>query len=413
MPKTSQVYVLLFTLYWAQGLPVGFITQALPIIFRAEGLSLAQIGGLGLLMLPWSIKVFWAPVVDRFGSRRFGHYRSWIIPMQCLSAVGLVILSFMPIAALNEPLYLLMLFGLIFAMNMVVATQDVATDGLAVHVLKTGQLGWGNSLQVLGSRLGFIVGGGVTLWALDALTWQHTFLLLAVLVLLNSLPILYHRETTAKPQTAVQSVPFITQIKAYFSYFTTTPELITWLGVLLSFKIADGLAGPILKPLLVDLGLSYSQIGLYITMLGAFAALVGALLAGYSLRWWTVSQALMLYSLMKVMSLAAFAVLAWKYSQDQVIAPFWIYLANAFEDMISAMLLVVMLSLIMSYSRKTFASTDFTFQVALMATVSGILYTFSGLIGDQLGYTTYLMSITAISLLCIVPIVVWAKNKKP
>ena len=48
-------YILLFSLYWA-GAPVGFMTHALPVILRAEGVSLAHIGGFGLLMLPWSIK---------------------------------------------------------------------------------------------------------------------------------------------------------------------------------------------------------------------------------------------------------------------------------------------------------------------------------------------------------------------
>ncbi len=54
MPNLRQVYVLLFSLYWAQGLPVGFMTHALPVILRAQGVSLAHIGGFGLLMLPWS-----------------------------------------------------------------------------------------------------------------------------------------------------------------------------------------------------------------------------------------------------------------------------------------------------------------------------------------------------------------------
>ncbi|EXA66684.1 putative transport domain protein [Acinetobacter baumannii 348935] len=53
--------------------------------------------------------------------------------------------------------------------------------------------------------------------------------------------------------------------------------------------------------------------------------------------------------------------------------------------MISAMLLVVMLTLVMQYSRKHLAGTDFTFQVALMATVSGGLYSLSGILGDTRG----------------------------
>ena len=48
--KPAQLYLLFFSLYWAQGLPVGFMTQALPVILRMQGVSLAHIGGFGLLM---------------------------------------------------------------------------------------------------------------------------------------------------------------------------------------------------------------------------------------------------------------------------------------------------------------------------------------------------------------------------
>lgn len=34
-----RLYVLLFSLYWAQGLPVGFMTHALPVILRSQGVS--------------------------------------------------------------------------------------------------------------------------------------------------------------------------------------------------------------------------------------------------------------------------------------------------------------------------------------------------------------------------------------
>ena len=111
MLQTRNVYILLFSLYWAQGLPVGFMTHALPVILRAQGVSLAQIGGFGLLMLPWSIKVFWAPVLDRFGITRFGHYRSWIIPLQFLTVLVLIGLSFLPIDGLNQPIVKLLYYS--------------------------------------------------------------------------------------------------------------------------------------------------------------------------------------------------------------------------------------------------------------------------------------------------------------
>ena len=295
-------------------------------------------------------------------------------------------------------------------MNLVGATQDIATDGLAVNILKAEQQHWGNTFQVIGSRLGFIVGGGAVLWALDYLSWQLTFLCLAGLVLLNTLAILFFKEPARTRMVQEEKQVSLWQgIQQYVQYFRATTELRRWLWVLVTFKIADGLSGPLLKPLMVDLGLSFSQIGLYVTMLGACAALFGAGIAGFSLKFLSRAVVLMGFSLLKIASLATYVWLAWQYQYAIQVEPWLIYLINAVEDMTSAMLLVVMLTLVMQYSRKTFAATDFTFQVAILATVSGGLYMLSGILGDYLGYAKYLSWIVATSILLLFPIILWAR----
>ncbi len=409
----QNIYLLLFSLYWAQGLPVGFMTHALPVILRAEGVSLTHIGGFGLLMLPWSIKVFWAPLVDRVGSKRYGHYRSWIIPTQLLTVAVLIGLSFLPITALDQPLYLLALFMGLLLMNTIGATQDVATDGLAVTRLKGEQQHWGNTFQVVGSRLGFIVGGGAILWLIDALQWQTTFLILAALVFLNTLPILLFKESSVQSQISTEKADQARfSIRSYFQYFLNNRTLKLWFLVLITFKLVDGLSGPILKPLMVDLGLSLSKIGVYITMLGALAALVGAGLAGLCLRFISRAHTLFIFSILKIISMFGYAWLAQQHEAKHRVNEWVIYSINAAEDMISAMLLVVMLTLIMQYSRKQYAATDFTFQVAIMATVSGALYSISGIFADQFGYSLYLNFIVVCSLLSLITIWIWKKAAK-
>ncbi|PTV56181.1 MFS transporter [Acinetobacter seifertii] len=404
---------MLFSLYWAQGLPVGFMTHALPVILRAQGVSLAHIGGFGLLMLPWSIKIFWAPWVDRHAISRLGHYRSWILPTQLLTVAVLCILSFFPIQALDQPLYLIIFFIALLFMNLTGATQDIATDALAVNLLQHDQQHWGNTFQVVGSRLGFIVGGGAVLWCLDWLSWQPTFLLLAALVFVNTLPVLLFKEPVHSSHSTNEpsQLNLVTKIKAYLSYFSQNKELRAWLMVLITFKVADGLAGPLLKPLMVDMGLSFTQIGVYITMLGAVAALVGAFIAGWVLKHFSRPTTLISFSILKIMSLGAYVYLAYAYEQKIKINAWLIYTINALEDAFAAMLLVVMLTLVMHYSRKNYAGTDFTFQVSVMATVSGGLYTLSGVIGDVLGYFHYLIAIVTISVLFLIPIYVWKATK--
>ncbi len=412
MPNTPQIFLLLFTLYWAQGLPVGFMTHALPVILRSEGVSLTHIGGFGLLMLPWGIKVLWAPLVDRFGISRIGHYRSWILPTQLITIILLIFLSFLPISALNQPQYLLGFFIVLFLINSTGATQDIATDGLAVKILKGEQQHWGNMFQVVGSRLGFIVGGGAILWALDLLSWQNTFLILALLVALNSVMIWFYTEEPAQIQKQRPTQPLNRHelwlvLGDYFQYFQQNRQMMWWMVVLCTIKIADGLTGPITKPLLVDLKLSYSQIGVYITMLGAGAALLGAGLASVILSRFSRGNTLIVFSILKVLSLAGFLWLAIQLEQGHQVQAWLIYLINAFEDLFAAMLLVVILTLVMQYSRQQHAATDFTFQVSVMGMVSGGLYIVSGKLGDVLGYATYLMWICSIAVLMLLPVVLW------
>ncbi len=422
--NSAKIYLLLFSLYWAQGLPVGFMTHALPVILRTQGVSLAHIGGFGLLLAPWAIKILWAPYVDRIGRKSMGHYRSWILPTQCMTVVLLIILSFLPIETLNQPIYLMVFFILMLSINSLGATQDIATDALAVNILKGEQQHIGNMFQVVGSRLGFIVGGGAILWVLDWLNWQITFLSLALIVLLNTIPVWFYQEPEHAKHLSLKqkqlekdhenktenkkSIVQLTQ--NYLRYFTKTRNLFLWLIVLLTIKIADGLSGPLLKPLMVDMGLSLTQIGVYVTMLGAIAALAGAGLASWSLNYLGRSQALVLFSIFKLMSLAAYVYLAHQYQQQAAVSPWVIYLIHACEDLFSAMLLVVILTLVMQYSRKDFAGTDFTFQVSIMALVSGGLYTISGILGDVLGYETYLKMILVLGILLLWPIFKWKKS---
>ena len=90
--ETASKLLLLGSLYLAQGLPDGFFRQALPVMLRAEGVSLEHIGLASLLALPWGLKFLWAPVVDAVGSARFGRRRSWIVPLQVL-AVAVFLLT--------------------------------------------------------------------------------------------------------------------------------------------------------------------------------------------------------------------------------------------------------------------------------------------------------------------------------
>ncbi|KAA8735119.1 MFS transporter [Acinetobacter qingfengensis] len=405
--------LMLLSLYLAQGLPVGFMTQALPALLRSYGVSLTQIGISGVLMLPWAIKFLWAPLIDHYAHSRLGHYRSWILFMQACTLFSLLLLAFSPPQQLQQMSVLWGFFGILLLMNLSCATQDIATDGLAVKILKNHQLHWGNTFQVIGSRLGFIFGGGALLYAIDLLTWKSSFILLALVVVLNSLPILFFREQISCPLTLPESkkaVPIMTKLKTIYLALWQQQETRIWLGVLLSYKIADGLSGPIIKPMMVDMGLSLSQIGLNVTMLGAGFAVLGAWWASIFIKRFNLGRMLIFFSILQSLAIGYYLALAWCFEQQIIVADWHLYIANILEETFAAMSLVAMLSLIMKYSRQQFAATDFTFQVAMMTLVSGGLYMISGALTDILGYRGVFMLIFILSLVCLWPKIYWYKR---
>ena len=425
--KTAPVYSigLLLSLYLAQGLPVGFLTQALPAILRKNNVSLAAIGGFGLLMAPWALKFLWAPVVDRYFSPQWGQSRSWIIPTQFLTILLLVVISFLEPSALASPVILLSFFIVLFLINLMGATQDIATDGLAVRLLQTQQQHWGNAVQVLGSRLGFIFGGGAVLLLLDLWSWQVVFLLLTGFVLLNSLPILWFREPVW-PQTQVDLKPTATSKLALsrpaftlkkwrkffaveFAYFWHNPQMRAWLLILLTFKLGDSLSGAMVKPMMVDMGYTLANIGLMASMLGSVASVMGALLAAWWMKYMARSTALWWFNLFQILSFLLYAILAWQFEHSHSVVAWQVYSVNAIEQFAGAMALVAMLTLIMDYSRKQQAGSDFTFQVSVLAVTGGGVHIVSGIVAEYWGYSIHFAFCALLAGACLWPILRWRK----
>jgi len=166
------------------------------VLLRQAGYSLSAIGFATLLSLPWALKFVWAPIVDRRYSPRLGRRRTWILAMQL---AGTLILAGIAVAPGSDAIAVLMAAMLV--LNLVAATQDIATDGLAVELLPPAERGLANGLQVAAYRVGMIVGGGVLLGLHDVLGHHGLFAVMAALTALSTLPVLVTRE----PPTVVHA----------------------------------------------------------------------------------------------------------------------------------------------------------------------------------------------------------------
>ncbi len=201
---------LLGSLYVTQFLPIAFFLQALPAFLRQSGASLATIGLIYTVALPWLFKFIWSPLIDRYGWTRWGHYRFWIICLQSLTALILVISAFLDVQ--ND---FVVLFVCLFVIGFLAATQDIATDALAVSLLDERERKIGNGVQIAGNFLGAIVGGGGMLILLDRIGWTASVLLMALCTVLALIPTLQYEERGREKGN------FIQNSKLKKSYFKT------------------------------------------------------------------------------------------------------------------------------------------------------------------------------------------------
>ena len=92
-------YLAFSALYVIQGLPAGLFLAAIPAWLAQQGIGTTEIGGVvAFVTLPWSLKLIWGPVLDRYGYLPMGRRRPWII----LAQLG-VIVSFVLLSLISEP----------------------------------------------------------------------------------------------------------------------------------------------------------------------------------------------------------------------------------------------------------------------------------------------------------------------
>jgi PAT family beta-lactamase induction signal transducer AmpG len=260
MPALSESrtlrYLAFSLLYFAQGVPWGFIAVGYVVFLTDQGLDNTAIGAaIGLAYVPWSFKLLWGPLLDRV-STRWGRRRPFIVVAELF--MGLTIASLLFV----DPTSQLDLVGwILFAHNTAASLQDVAVDALAVDLLQEDERGRANSFMWAGKSLGVALGGGAGTVLAARMGWPALFMVLAVVVWLVMLvPLLIRERPAGEVVAQTESTRFgLSTLWRSFSF--PTP----WLGVLVALgtPIGYALVGTVFtRTLRADLGLSEDAIGL-------------------------------------------------------------------------------------------------------------------------------------------------------
>ena len=262
-----------FCLYVTFGATLGFLSGGAPLILRARGVELAEVGLLQLINLPVGLTFLWAPLLDRLRLPFFSHRIGWIAAAQAASVLLLAVLS------LGETWPLLALLALAIAACACVATMDIALEALVVETVPAGRRAFVASAKLCGASLGGILGVGVLVGSYDSLGWRGAVLACAAIDALCLLPILGYRE--APPRGAGGAAGTGAGPERWSGSLARLRRLAWRVLVLGAYFAASYLvAGPNTLALL-DLGVPLGQVGTLTGTVLPAVNLVMALAAGW------------------------------------------------------------------------------------------------------------------------------------
>lgn len=376
--------ILLASLYISQYIPTTFFIQTVPVLMRQQNMSLGAIGFLGFLIVPSALKFLWSPLVDRYRLPGLGHYRGWIISLQSLLIVTLLVTAFLNVQTNITELLVCMFLAFLFS-----SSQDIATDALAVNLLLPQERGIGNAIQASGNFLGAIIGGGAALILLEKVGFRTTLLTMAIALLLCLVPILFHQEHLI----SVAKSPAIKSYLQPFIRFFSRPNSWLWLLVVLLYMISENVSGTLIRPLLVDRGLSLSDIGWLLGVVSYVSRIIAALMAGVLIPQWGRKRSLITFGV-----IANVATLLYILPAAGVASPSILYAVCILVSGLQSMAYTALLTAIMDRSNPTTAGTDYTTQVsvAFVGVVASTIL--GGMVADAIGYTLTLIIGTVMSL---------------
>jgi PAT family beta-lactamase induction signal transducer AmpG len=347
-------------------------------------MALPLVGLAHLLTLPWALKFAWAPLVDGVAAPRLGRRRAVIVPLQLASCAVLAALALAATPGAMWPLAIAVLL-----VNLFSATQDIATDGLAVEVLEPGERGLGNGLQVGGYRTGMILGGGLMLVVFDHAGWTAAFLAMSALLLATTAPILAYQEP-ARPVPAPGSAPGKTL--AAVGAALARPGMRRWLVVLATYKTGEWFATAMLRPFLSDQKQSIGDIGVMLGFAGSGSALLGAAIGGLATRRLGRRRALLAFGSLQTLAIASMVLVV------QLPSVPMFYAVTVAEHFTSAMATTALFTAMMDCCRPDEAGTDYTIQASLVVISTGIASLLSGVSAAALGYAGHFVAAAALSL---------------
>ena len=312
----------MLVLGFASGLPLMMVFSKLSFWLREVGVDRAVIGGFYAVSLAYSLKVFWAPVVDRLRlpvlTRLLGQRRSWMLVAILGVVAGLVIIGLStpspPVDSSPGAIFEALGPTLVgaFLLAYAGATVDITVDAWRIESAPDDEQANMAAVYILGYRLAMMF-SGVGLMIAGWASWMVAYGVMALVMLGVAGLVLVIREpprevpeVTSFVSYAVSTVvePFFQLLRRFGIWFI---PVILVVGL---YRLSDFTMGTMASPFYSDLGYTKEAVGLITGVFGPWPIIVGGFLGGFVAVRFKLLPALLIGAVITLLTNAAFASLA-------------------------------------------------------------------------------------------------------
>ena len=414
--KNPRVFGMLFFGFSA-GLPFLLVFSTLSAWLKDEGISLAVIGFFGWIGMTYSIKVFWAPVVDHIRLPRFlgrlGRRRSWLLLAQIGIISGLIGM------ALSDPsvnLHAIVAFAFLVAFSS--ATQDIAVDAYRIEAVETELQGNMATTYQLGYRLALLVAGGGALFIADYWNWSAAYFCMAACMMVGVITVFIIREPKAGQelsQNILQKEALGKRISYWFYRSVVAPfhdffQRYGWMALTILlliglYRLPDLAMGIMANPFYLDIGFTKTEIAQIVKVYGFVMTVLGAAIGGVAVVRFGIAMPLLLGAILISVSNLLFAWLAVKGADTN-----FLILTISADNLSTGIAGSVFIAYLSSLTNTIYTATQYALFSSLMTLPGKFLSGFSGLVVEAQGFAMFFI-ITALLGLPAILLVLYLMRK--
>lgn len=383
------------------GVPLSLIGFSLIVWMKEAGVSLPVVGLASLVLLPYSLKFLWAPLVDRvripYFGKRFGHKKTWALLFQAGLIICIWGLAGTPAdqngfswlwtpAGGGEPLLIpaetfLWALGVAFFS----ASQDIAVDALRIDTLPREDIGAGASLYQFGARMGMLLAGAGVVAAPASVPWRLAYMLASVLILLGMAALFKVREEPL-PQPATARPFWHAAVVAPLADFARRAHWPLIFVFIIAYKLCNAFLGRMALPFYSDMGFSKAQIALVSGAVGPWITIAGIALGGLLMVRIGILRSLLGLGIFEIGTSVAFAVFA---LLEPSLPLFFTLIV--FDNITGGMGGAVFVAYLSSLCSRAYSATQYALLTSLMMISVSLLAAYSGFAAERLGWFSFFM----------------------